>query len=402
MADGQDISEQVRVNVARAPARSRPRADAPTKQEESRHPAERAPRQDEPDRREPEPPAKRRFPWVGILIGLVVIALVIAGVIYWLATADQISTDDAFTDGNAVVIASRVSGYVVKLAVNDNEFVNKGELLVKIDPRDFIAAREAAQAQLDLALAQLNNAKIAHTIAQTTFPARLQTAEAQLASAKAAQAKAEADYRRYSRINPAAVTREQLDTAKAALAQANAQVAQAEAAVREANLVPQSLEQTERVVNQWQAQVEAAKAQLAQAKLNLGYTEVAAPQEGWVTKRNVEQGNYVQAGTQIMALVSPQVWITANFKETQLTRMRPGDKVTITVDAYPFLHLKGHVDSIQKGTGSKFSAFPAENATGNFVKVVQRVPVKIIIDSGLDPRLPLPLGLSVEPTVTVK
>jgi len=145
-----------------------------------------------------------------------------------------------------------------------------------------------------------------------------------------------------------------------------------------------------------------AEAAMKQAQLNLGWCVVQAPQDGWVTKRNVEMGTYVQQGVELMSLVSPEVWITANFKEGQLARMRPGQKVAISVDAYPQLHLQGHVDSLQLGTGSKFTAFPPENATGNFVKIVQRLPVKIVIDSGLDPNLPLPLGLSADPTVTVQ
>jgi membrane fusion protein (multidrug efflux system) len=130
--------------------------------------------------------------------------------------------------------------------------------------------------------------------------------------------------------------------------------------------------------------------------------KVTAPQDGWVTKRNIEQGNYVAAGTEIMAIVAPQVWITANFKENQLNRIQLGQSVAISVDAYPALKLHGHIDSIQLGSGSKFTAFPAENATGNFVKIVQRVPVKIVIDDGMDPNRPLPLGLSVTPTVSLK
>ena len=129
---------------------------------------------------------------------------------------------------------------------------------------------------------------------------------------------------------------------------------------------------------------------------------MTAPSDGWVTKRAVERGSYVQQGQQIMSLVEPDVWVTANFKETQLNRMRPGQPVSIAVDAYPGLKLRGHVDSLQLGSGAKFTAFPPENATGNFVKIVQRVPVKIVIDSGLDPAIPLPLGISVEPTVSVK
>ena len=129
---------------------------------------------------------------------------------------------------------------------------------------------------------------------------------------------------------------------------------------------------------------------------------VKAEHDGWITKRNVEAGNYVTAGQQIFSIVSPEVWITANFKETQLNLMRPGQSVVVKVDAFPDLDLHGHVDSVQLGSGSKFTAFPPENATGNFVKIVQRVPVKIVIDSGLDPTVPVPLGISVTPTVTVK
>ncbi|MBV9758448.1 MAG: HlyD family secretion protein [Alphaproteobacteria bacterium] len=407
MADQQDVSER----TAGIAADSRPsvRADAPARPGETRPgevrertPDDRTPRQPDEPRRGDRPPQRRRFPWGRLLAAIIVIILIVGAVLYWWSVRDEESTDDAYTDGNAIVIAPHVTGYVVQLAVNDNEFVHKGQLLVKIDPRDFVAARDQAKGQLDLALAQLRNANIGHEIARTAFPARLESAQAQLASAKANQMKAQADYRRYHNLNPAATTREQIDAITAAAAQADAQVMQADAQVKEANLAPQNVAQTEQQVNQWQAQVEVAKAQLDQAELNLGYTDVVAPEDGWVTKRNVVQGNYVQAGTQIMALVSPQVWITANFKETQLTRMRPGQRVAIGVDAYPFLKLNGHVDGIQQGSGSRFTAFPAENATGNFVKVVQRVPVKIVIDSGLDPNLPLPLGISVEPTVHLK
>ena len=128
----------------------------------------------------------------------------------------------------------------------------------------------------------------------------------------------------------------------------------------------------------------------------------AGRDDGWVTKRNVDLGSYLQPGQSLFSLVSTQVWVTANFKESQLTDMRPGQHVTINLDAYPGMKLDGHVDSIQMGSGSRFTAFPAENATGNYVKIVQRVPVKIVIDRGLDPKLPLPLGLSVDPEVDLK
>jgi membrane fusion protein, multidrug efflux system len=166
--------------------------------------------------------------------------------------------------------------------------------------------------------------------------------------------------------------------------------------------VPQLTAQAEAQVRQLEGQVEQAKARLAQATLNLGWTQITAPQDGWITQRRVEKGNLVQSGQSIFSVVTPEVWVTANFKETQLDRMRPGQAVDIAVDAYPSLKLSGHVDSIQLGSGAQFSAFPAENATGNFVKIVRRVPVKIDIDHGLAPDMPLPLGISVTPTVYLK
>lgn len=182
---------------------------------------------------------------------------------------------------------------------------------------------------------------------------------------------------------------------------ATAQVAQAEADLRENQPVPLNIANVDDQVGQLDGQVQTAKAELAQAELNLSWCVITAPQDGWVTRRNVEQGNYIQVGQQILALVSPEIWVTANFKESQLRRIRVGQPATVTVDAYSQLTLHGHVDSVQLGSGTKFSAFPAENATGNFIKIVQRVPVKIVIDSGLDPQLPLPLGLSVAPEVSV-
>jgi membrane fusion protein (multidrug efflux system) len=347
-------------------------------------------------------PGRRRFPWRRLLLLVLVLAIAAGGGAYWYLTKDEESTDDAFTDGRAVMIAPQVAGNVVTLAIDDNQFVHRGDLLVEIDPRPYRAARDQAAGQLKLAEAQLEAAKLQLSIAEVTYPARKQSAEAALYAARAQEAKAEADLRRQRALPPGATTRELVDQATAAAAQAEAAVRQAEAQLAEADLVQQNIDAARAQVKQLEGQVAAARAALEQAEINLGFTNVTAPQDGWITKRNVELGNFVQPGQQILAIVSPQVWITANFKETQLDRMRPGQKVMIRVDAYPALSLTGHVDSIQKGSGSKFTAFPPENATGNFVKIVQRVPVKIDIDSGLDPKLPLPLGISVEPTVSVR
>jgi membrane fusion protein (multidrug efflux system) len=345
---------------------------------------------------------KKRRPLI-IAIGLVVIGLLIAGgLYYWLTTRNLESTDDAYTDGRAITIAPQISGVVLSLDVNDNQFVKKDQLLIHIDPRQYINDRDQAEGALATAKAQYEGQQLGAEVARKNFPAQLAQAQAQLANAKANLAKAQADYDRQLSLPKPATSQQDVDAATAALKQAQAQVELAAAQVTENSPVPQRIGETEAQVGQLKGQVEQAQARLDQANLNLSWTLVKAPQDGWITKRNVEAGNYVTAGQQIFSIVAPEVWITANFKESQLADMRKGQKAKITIDAYPSLDLRGHVDSIQLGSGSKFTAFPPENATGNFVKVVQRVPVKIVIDSGLNPDIPLPLGISAEPTVTVR
>ncbi len=348
--------------------------------------------------------AKRRGrrPAVG-LVGFVAVALLIAGgVYYWLSTRGVESTDDAYIDGPAVTIAPQVAGVVVSLDVTDNEFVHKGQPLIHIDPRQYANDRDSAKGALDSARSQHQGLSLLAEIARKNFPALLQQAQAQLASAKANQLRAQADYDRQRGLPKAATTQQEVDAATAALAQAEAQVSQAEAQVLSSSPVPQRIAEADAQVSQMSGQIEQAQAKLDQADLDLAWAVVVAPQDGWITKRNVEAGNYVTPGQQIFSIVAPDVWVTANFKENQLDRIRPGQKVRIAVDAYPGLDLRGRVDSIQRGSGSKFTAFPPENATGNFVKIVQRVPVKIVIDHGLDPNRPLPLGISVVPTVSIE
>jgi membrane fusion protein (multidrug efflux system) len=344
---------------------------------------------------------QRARPWVKGIIFVAVILLVGGALIYWLATRNEISTDDAFVDGRAASVAPRVAGPVSSLDVTDNQFVHSGDPLVHLDPRPFKLALDEAQAELDTARQQLAAQRHGQLVSQRNFPAQLSQAQAQLLSARAALEKAENDERRQHELTGTATTALEADTTKVALRQAQAQVAAAEAQVQAAGEVPARLSQVEAQVNQQQGAERDAEAKVAQAELNLDWSVVRAAEDGWVTKRSVEVGDYVAVGQQIMALVSPQVWITANFKENQLTRVRAGQQVRIGIDMYPKLKLRGHVDSMQLGTGTKFSTFPAENATGNFIKIVQRVPVKIDIDSGLDPHFPLPLGASAEPTVEV-
>jgi membrane fusion protein (multidrug efflux system) len=345
---------------------------------------------------------KKRQPTV-LIIGVVVLALLaIGGFYYWLSTRGIEDTDDAYTDGRAITIAPQVAGMVISLDVNDNQFVKQGQPLIHIDPRQYRIDREQAEGALATAQAQYRGQQYGLEVAKKNFPAQLEQARAQLENAKATRARTQADYDRQKALPKAATSQQDVDAAEAALKQAEAQVALAEAQVTQNSPVTERVGETDAAVGQLKGQVEQAQAKLDQADLNLSWTVVTAPQDGWITKRNVEKGTYVAPGQQIFSIVAPEVWVTANFKESQLVNMRPGQHVTIRVDAYPQLRLEGHVDSIQLGSGSKFTAFPPENATGNFIKIVQRVPVKIVIDKGLDPNIPLPLGISVEPKVTVQ
>ena len=249
---------------------------------------------------------------------------------HWYLTKDEASTDDAYTDGRAITVAPQVAGTVVALHVTDNQRVKAGDVLLEIDPRAYAAARDQAQGSLQVAEAQLANARINLEWAQAGYPAQLAAAQAALAAARAGRFKADADARRQRGLPKQATTQQEIDTATAALSTAEAQVDQAQAAVRQAELVPQYIGQAEAQVRQLEAQVALARAQLEQAALNLSWTRMTAPQDGWITKRNVEQGNYVQAGQSILSIVTPEIWITANFKESQLDRMRPGQKVDIS------------------------------------------------------------------------
>ncbi|MBN1088314.1 HlyD family secretion protein [Pantoea sp. 1B4] len=337
-----------------------------------------------------------------IILAVVVVIMLIVGFWFWFTTRNIETTDDAFTEGDAVTIAPKASGYVVKLLVKDNQRVKKGDLLVEIDPSDNRAQREQANAQLGLAVAQLHQAQAQLALSKVQYPAQRDQALADQAKAEANLLNAQADYRRQRGVDPRATSQRNIDSASAQLRSAQAQLQSAKAQVEVASQVALQIRQQETNVEARQQQVEQAKAQLSTADLNLSYTQVRAPYDGFVTKRNVQLGTLVQAGSSLFSLVSPEIWVTANFKESQLQHMNPGDKVEISVDAWPDMKLEGHVDSIQMGSGSRFSTFPSENATGNYVKIVQRVPVKIIIDKGLDPNHPLPLGLSVEPKVTVE
>ncbi len=338
-----------------------------------------------------------------IIAGILFVVAIIAGIIYWLLTRNLVSTDDAYTDGNAVSIATNTSGFVTSLRVSDNEFVHQGDLLLIVDPRSNRAQVEQARANLQLAQANLISSKIDLQEEQVRAPAQLLQAQAQLAQARAQFADADRNYLRQLNVDQRATAQSDIDQTTQQLVSARAQVQQAQANLAIASLVQQNIETSRQEVVQRQAQLAQAQANLDSANTQLSYNFIRAPQDGWIAMRTADLGTYLQAGTQVFELVANQSWITANFKETQLNGMRVGQRVTIAVDAFPALDLKGHVQSMEQGSGAVFSAFPAENATGNFVKIVRRVPVKILIDSGLPASLPiLPLGISVEPTVHLK
>jgi membrane fusion protein, multidrug efflux system len=358
--------------------------------------------------------------------GLGLLALAGGGV-YWFVTRDTVTTDDAFIDGDALEIAPRVGGPVVELRITDNQAVKQGELLLRIDPRDYQVAVENARAALAAATAQagmahanleLTQATVAATLAQATSAVEHARAavlqnQAQIAAAEAEQLRARQDQLRYAQLMrddfASRQRHEQADAtsltadarlrgAKEAVKVAEAQLGEALAQLDAARTGPQQIAVREAQQRTADAQIAAAQAALDQAELNLSYTSLTAPQDGVVTKRAVRQGDVVQRDQQLAALVFGTPWVVANFKETQLTRMRPGQPVEISVDAYPGVRFTGHVDSIQRGTGARFALLPAENATGNFVKVVQRVPVKIVFDAPPGPYV-LSLGMSVIPRV---
>jgi membrane fusion protein (multidrug efflux system) len=424
------------------------------------------------------------------LIGAAVILLIalIIGIRYWLYARSHETTDDAFIDGHIVQLSPKVSGYVVKLYITDNQPINAGDLIAEIDPRDFEVKVEQAKAALNAGLAQQKQAQTQVTLTRVTTranvqqaaanvqqarsgvtgaragaaseqsrttqstagiraaEANLQEAMAQVTAAEAEAARATADVQRFQLLyDKDEISRQRLDQAIAAARTADAQVKAARDKVAAAQAqVSQSLAATSAqasTADRAQAQVGAASAQVreaqgrlaqaqtapqqiavseaqaasaganlqqleaavAQAELDLSYTKIYAPESGRVTRKAVEVGALVQVGQPLMAIVSGDVWVTANFKESQIGDIKPGQYVDVSVDAYPDKVFRGRVDSIQAGTGSRFSLFPPENATGSYVKVVQRVPVKIVFEPNqVDSQHMLAPGMSVEPAVKVK
>ena len=313
----------------------------------------------------------------------------------WRASLRYESSDDAFIDADITQVSPQVSGPVTKILVHDNEEVAAGQVLVEIDPRDYENRLAQAKAQLATSLAQRAQAESQLDLQK----ANIDQAAANLRATEADDAQARQDQARYAALSTNAVTRQSIDHANASAASSAAKVdggKQALLAAKAQLAVTQSqLEAAKATVDQSETQVENGILQLA-------YTKIKAPVAGRVTKRSAEVGNYVTPGGVMLSLVPKEVWVTANFKETQLADMKPGQKVDIHVDALPQEHFKGHVDSFQTGTGSAFSVLPTENATGNYVKVTQRLPVKIVFDGEPSTTRRLAPGMSVEPKVEVR
>jgi membrane fusion protein (multidrug efflux system) len=406
-----------------------------------------------------------------LIFGGVLIA--VGAIWYYVSSRGYESTDNAFIEGNVVQISPRVPGQVLRVLVNDNQHVNRGDLIAEIDPRDYEnqlaeakarqldsgARANGAESGLDLtsaatkavlmqAGAGLEGARDQVAVLRARLAqeeAGVRSAEAGLQQAEARQNAIDAEARRAADdavryrvlFKKEEVSRQQLDraetdarssaanleatrqmvaSARAQLAQAKAgsaaisaslnvaekQVRQAEGRLGEAKTAPQQVRMRQSDLQSARAQQAGQEAAVRQAELNLSYTKIYASDSGYITKKSVEPGNFVQTGQPLVALVSDRLWVVANFKETQLVKMRPGQTVSVKVDAYPQLKLRGHLDSIQSGTGARFSLIPAENATGNYVKVVQRVPVKIVLDEAPPAGLRIGPGMSVEPVVEVR
>ena len=398
-------------------------------------------------------------PRVRLIIGVVLLLALGAGVWAW-STSGRESTDDAQVDAHLTQISARVGGTVTKVSVDDNQLVEAGALLVQLDPSDYQVAVDKARAELADAEASAVAAQSGVPITSTTAAsnvttarggiaqaqssvaaaekeieaarARLVSAQARLREADANAAKSARDVERLRGLLAKDEVSQQMFDATSATAEAQkatqdsmrSQVAEAEAGIRvaESKLAqaragedqahaemrtaqtgPSQITATKARASAAEAKAQQMRAALAQAELNLQYVTVKAPVRGIVSRKGVNPGQVVQAGQPLLAIVQiDDVWVTANYKETQLKDMRPGQRAVISVDAYGGREYKGKVDSIAGATGARFSLLPPENATGNFMKVVQRVPVKIVLDPGQDPDHLLRPGMSVTPTVYLK
>ncbi|WP_294392941.1 HlyD family secretion protein [uncultured Sphingomonas sp.] len=349
------------------------------------------------DKRDQGPPLYKR-PIFWIVAGGIALVLLVGGLLWWLHARNYESTDDAFIDAHIVRIAAETSGRLTQVAEVDNRHVPHGKLLAVIEPGANEATQEEAQAGIAQADAQIRQAEAQVISARASRRQAVANAQVPLAEA----ARAARDYARYVDLrarDPLAAAATQLDQARA---QAESASAQAAAAQRQVGTADASILAARRQVDAARAQRGAAVARLRQASVTVSYLRIRAPVDGQLVNRQVNVGSYVAPGQQLMAIVPDRVWITANFKETQLALMRPGQPVRIKVDAFPGVDFAGHVDSIQRGAGQAFQLLPPQNATGNYVKVVQRVPVRILFDDDKWRKYAIGPGMSVVPRVKIR
>jgi membrane fusion protein (multidrug efflux system) len=355
---------------------------------------------DEPDKSEEHPHKARELlhrPAVRIAIAVVGVLLIVVGIVLWIHARRFETTDDAFVDARIVRLAPQISGRIAHVYATDNQLVHVGDVLVEIDPGDVSARLKQAQSERELAKTQVAQAQ-----AQVhSSEAALRRAESMLAGARAQADKALRDLSRFRSLqaeNPRAVAQTQVDQASAA---AKTATAERDANERAAEGAKAALEAARAEAASATARITVLDAQVQQAQLSFGYARIVSPVDGHIAQRNAAVGTFVTPGQQMLAIVPLAMWVTANFKETQLANLHAGQHVHIDIDACPDADAQGHVDSIQRGAGQAFALLPAENATGNYVKVVQRVPVKIVFDR-VRGDCPLGPGLSVVPSVRVQ
>ncbi|MGA2549573.1 MAG: HlyD family secretion protein [Burkholderiaceae bacterium] len=320
------------------------------------------------------------------LLGFVLAIVAYIGIVQYYRTY----TDDAYVEAHIVSVTSKIPAYVAALHFDDNSVVRRGDLLIELDPRDFEVQRSITRANLAAAQGLLTESLRRLSVAELN----VKQADAELGVIKANAALALANLGRVRAVaDSRAVSIERVDEAVANDASSRAAVSASEVKVATAKAqVELARAQNATAL----ASVSQAEAQVSQSDLNLSYARIYAAEDGSVAQRLVEPGNYVQPGQTLVSIVPIGMFVTANYKETQLRDVRAGQPVVVTVDAYPSIHLKGHVESLQRGTGSRFALLPPENATGNFVKVVQRVPVKVTLDNLGEAAKWLSPGMSVE------
>lgn len=323
----------------------------------------------------------------------------------------HITTDDAFVEGRVHIIASKINGTVKAVHVRDNQSVKKGDLLIEIDPDDYEVKVKEALSGLDAEKAKLSeiDARIEVSRRQLSeLEAGVETARANLELQEAGLKQAERDLKRAEELyREEVIPKDRYEKAETAYKVSLAQVKAAKEQLRRAE---KALDSQKAIIRQAEAakttqlsSIKQKETLLKEAELNYSYTKIYSPSDGYITKKSVETGNQIRLGQPLMAVVPlNDIWIVANYKETQIEKIRTGQKVKIKVDSYPGKVFRGKVESIMAGTGAVFSLFPPENATGNYVKIVQRIPVKIVLDGDTDPKHLLRIGMSVVPTVIVE